>query len=136
MDANHVGSLYPDGFGNFAIAHAVNVSVGSTGNAVAQLPIVGGTSYIVRRINVARANQSIAAANVTILTSNDGNTSNAVSNATVLSSVDGTTKWQDLTISTAALSTTYTAGSLFVRVNTAVSSGTCDITVYGDIVNL
>ena len=136
MDANHVGSLYPDGFGNFAIAHTVNVSVGSTGNAVAQLPIVGGTSYIVRRITVAEANQSIATANVTILTSNDGNTSNAVSNATVLSSVDGTTKWQDLTLSTAALSTVYTARSLWVRVNTAVSSGTCDITVYGDIVTL
>ena len=136
MDANHVGSLYPDGFGNFAIAHAVNVSVGSTGNAVAQLSIVGGTSYIVRRITVAKANQSIAAANVTILTSNDGNASNAVSNATVLSSVDGTAKWQDVTLSTTALSATYSSGSLYVKVNTAVSSGTCDITVYGDIVTL
>jgi hypothetical protein len=30
----------------------------------------------------------------------------------------------------------YSAGSLYVKVNTAVSGGTCDITVYGDIVTL
>ena len=136
MNANHVGSLYPNGFGNFAVARAVTVDVGSTGNAVAQLPVVGGGEYIVRRITVANANKSIATANVTILTSNDGNASNAVSNATVLSSVNGTTKWQDLTLATAAATTVYDAGSLYVKVNTAVSGGTCDIVVYGDIVTL
>jgi hypothetical protein len=136
MNANHVGSLYPDSFGSFGVAQAVTVSVGSTGNAVAQLPVVGGTSYIVRRITVANANKSIATANVTILTSNDGNASNAVSNATVLSSVSGTDKWQDLTLATAAATTVYSAGSLYVKVNTAVSDGTCDITVYGDVVTL
>lgn len=136
MNANHVGSLYPNGFGSFAVARAVTVDVGSTGNAVAQLPVVGGGEYIVRRITVANANKSIATANVTILTSNDGNASNAVSNATVLSSVSGTTKWQDLTLATAAATTVYDAGSLYVKVNTAVSGGTCDIVVYGDIVTL
>jgi hypothetical protein len=30
----------------------------------------------------------------------------------------------------------YSAGALFVRVNTAVSGGTCDITVFGDVVTL
>ena len=136
MNANHVGSLYPNGFGSFAVARAVTVDVGSTGNAVAQLPVVGGSQYIVRRITVANANKSIATANVTILTSNDGNTSNAVSNATVLSSVTSTTTWQDATLATAAATTVYSAGSLYVKVNTAVSGGTCDITVYGDIVTL
>jgi hypothetical protein len=136
MNANHVGSLYPDGFGNFAFGKAVGVSVAATGNAVAQIPIVGGSEYIVRRIVVANANQSIAAANVTILTSNDGNASNAVSNATVLSSVDGTTKFQDITLATGTATTVYSAGSMYVKVNTAVSGGTCDITVYGDIVTL
>jgi hypothetical protein len=136
MNANHVGSLYPDSFGNFGVAQAVTVNVGSTGNAVAQIPVVGGTSYIVRRITVANANKSIATANVVILTSNDGNASNAVSNATVLSSVTSTSTWQDITLATGAATTVYSAGSLFVKVNTAVSGGTCDITVYGDIVTL
>ena len=136
MNANHVGSLYPDGFGSFAFGKAVGVSVAATGNAVAQIPVVGGSEYIVRRIVVANANQSIATANVTILTSNDGNASNAVSNATVLSSVSGTTKYQDVTLATGTASTVYSAGSMYVKVNTAVSGGTCDITVYGDIVTL
>ena len=136
MNANHVGSLYPDNFGNFGVASGVTVSVASTGNAVAQLPVVGGTKYIVRRITVANANKSIATANVTILTSNDGNASNAVSNATVLSSVTSTSTWQDLTLATAAATTVYEAGSLYVKVNTAVSGGTCDIHVFGDIVTL
>lgn len=136
MNANHVGSLYPDSFGSFAVAQAVTVNVGSTGNAVAQIPVVGGTSYIVRRITVANANKSIATANVVILTSNDGNASNAVSNVTVLSSVSSTSTWQDIPLATAAATTVYSAGSLYVKVNTAVSGGTCDITVYGDIVTL
>lgn len=136
MNANHVGSLYPDGFGSFVFGKAVNVSVAATGNAVAQIPVVGGSEYIVRRIVVANANQSIATANVTILTSNDGNASNAVSNATVLSSVTGTDKFQDVTLATGTATTVYSAGSLYVKVNTAVSGGTCDITAYGDIVTL
>jgi hypothetical protein len=136
MNANHVGSLYPDSFGNFGVAQAVTVDVGSTGNAVAQISVAGGTSYIVRRITVANANKSIATANVVILTSNDGNASNAVSNVTVLSSVTSTSTWQDIPLATAAATTVYSAGSLYVKVNTAVSGGTCDITVYGDIVTL
>jgi hypothetical protein len=136
MNANHVGALYPDSFGNFGIGHAVGVSVATTGNAVAQIPVVGGTSYIVRRIVVANANQSIATGNVTILTSNDGNASNAVSNATLLSSVTSTSTFQDVTLATGTATTVYSAGSLYVKVNTAVSGGTCDISVFGDVVTL
>ena len=136
MNANHVGALYPDSFGNFGIGHAVGVSVAATGNAVAQIPVVGGSSYIVRRIVVANANQSIATGNVTILTSNDGNASNAVSNATLLSSVTSTSTFQDVTLATGTATTVYSAGSLYVKVNTAVSGGTCDISVFGDVVTL
>lgn len=133
---SHVGANTPDQF-RYRIAKAVNVSVGATGNAVAALTLDQGTSYIVRQITVTNANQSIATANVTILTTNDGNASNAVSNNVVLSSVTAaTSKYQDIGLATAAASTVYTAGSLYVKVNTAVSGGTCDISVYGDIVTL
>jgi hypothetical protein len=136
MNANHVGALYPNSFGNFGLGKAVGVSVAATGNAVAQIPVVGGSSYIVRRIVVANANQSIATGNVTILTSNDGNASNAISNATTLASVTSTSTYQDVTLATGTATTVYSAGSLYVKVNTAVSGGTCDITVFGDVVTL
>ena len=136
MNANHVGALYPNSFGNFGLGKAVGVSVAATGNAVAQIPVVGGSSYIVRRIVVANANQSIATGNVTILTSNDGNASNAISNATTLASVTSTSTFQDVTLATGTATTVYSAGSLYVKVNTAVSGGTCDITVFGDVVTL
>lgn len=136
MNANHVGSLYPNGFGSFALGKSVGVSLNATGNAVAQIPIVGGSTYIVRRIVVANANSDISTGNVTIITSNDGNASNAVSNAVTLTNVTAATKYADLGLATAAASSTYSAGSLYVKVGTAVSNGTCDITVYGDVVTL
>ena len=135
MNSNHVGANYPNSFGNYAIAQKQTVSVGSTGNAVATLSTTG-TAYIVRRITVANASKSIATANVSILTTNDGNTSNAVATATLLSNVSTTSTYQDLTLASGTLTTVYTAGALFVKVNTAVSGGTCDVTVYGDIVKL
>ena len=135
MNANCVGNRYPDSFGNFAVASSVPVFLGATGNAVATLATVG-TSYIVRRVTVAGASGSVALANVTILTSSDGNTSNAVTNAAALSTITGTTKFQDLPLSTAAASTVYTS-SLYVYVGTAAAANnSVDVTVYGDVVSL
>ncbi len=136
MNSNHVGSLYPDSFGNVLIgATSSPVGLGSTGNAVATIPTIG-TSYIVRRITVSNANGSVALANVTIINSSDGAVANAVSNAVVLANVTGTTKYQDLGL-TANTSTTIYSGSLFVCVNTAAAANnTVEINVYGDIVTL
>lgn len=136
MNANCVGNRYPDSFGNFAIGNLQPVSLGATGNAVVTIPITSGTSYIIRRITVANANGSINTANVVVLTSNDGNASNAVSNVTVLSSVTSNSTFQDLGLATAAATTVYTAGALYVKVNTAVTNGTCEIIVFGDVVSL
>jgi hypothetical protein len=136
MNSNHVGALYPDSFGSIAVGTtAVPVPMGSTGNAIATIPTIG-TSYIVRRITANNANGSVALANVTIFTSNDGNLANAVSNATVLSNVTATTKYQDLAL-TANTATTIFSGSLYVCVNTgAAANNTVDFTVYGDVVTL
>lgn len=136
MNSNHVGSLYPDSFGNVLIGTtSTPVGLGSTGNAVATIPTIG-TSYIVRRITVANANGSVAAANVTIINSSDGAVANAVSNAVVLANITGTTKYQDMGL-TANTATTIYSGSLFVCVNTgAAANNTVDISVYGDIVTL
>lgn len=137
MNANHVGSFYPDQFGNFAVASPTNpIYLGATGNAVATLAQNNNTSYIVRRITVANASGSVALANVTILTTSDGNTSNAVTNATALSTVTTSAKFQDLPLSTAAASTVY-SGSLYVYVGTAAAANnSVEISVYGDVVTL
>lgn len=141
--ADAVGNNYPDSFGRYVLGVARGVPVGSTGNAVATIPILSGGitpttgAYIIREITVMNANKSIGTANVIILTTNDGNNSNNVSNATVLSNVTAaTTKWQDLTLATTAATDAYQAQALFVKVNTAVSGGTCDIRVVGTPVNL
>ena len=133
---SHVSSNTPDQFSRYRLGKTVGVSVAATGNAVASIGITQGTKYIVRQITVTNANKSLSTANVTILTTNDGNTSNAVSNNVVLSSVTAATKYQDVGLATAATTDVYTAGSLYVKVNTAVTGGTCDISVYGDIVAL
>ena len=137
MNANHVGALYPDHFGGFVVAQASGPTyLGATGNAVATLAQNNNSSFIVRRITVANATGSVAAANVTILTTSDGNTSNAVSNAATLTTVTGATKFQDLPLSTGAASTVY-SGSLYVYVGTAAAANNAvDITVYGDVVTL
>ena len=136
MNANHVGALYPDRFGSFGVGKQATVDIGSTGNAVATIFMGGGSSYIVRRVVVANANKSIATGNVSVLTSNDGNTSNAIGSATLLSNITSTSTYQDMTLAAGAATTVYTSGALYVKVNTAVSGGTCDITVFGDVVTL
>lgn len=137
MNANHVGALYPDQFGSFAVCTTTSpIYLGATGNAVATLAQNNNSSFIVRRVTVANASGSVALANVTILTSSDGNTSNAVTNAAALSTVTGATKFQDLALSTAAASTVY-SGPLYVYVGTAAAANnSVDITVFGDVVTL
>jgi hypothetical protein len=137
-------------FGSYAVASATAVPLGATGNAVVALPILSGgltqggslTSsgqVILRRITVQNPSGSVATANVSILTSNDGNVSNAVVAATVLSTLTGSNTFQDLTIASpyAAANTIngYTTQALFVKVNTAVANATVDIRVYGDTVS-
>jgi hypothetical protein len=142
-----------DFFGNFRLAFAPGQSIASTGNAVVALPVLGGGigspygngSYIIRRITVTNPSNSaggsvpsMAAANVTILTSNDGNTSNAVTTAVgqTLGNVTAANTWQDLTLIAAAATTAYAVPTLFVKVGTAVANSAVNITVWGDIVSL
>jgi len=138
-------------FGNYAIAAASNVSLTSTGNAVVSIPILSGglttgTSVassggvIVRRITVQDPSGNVSTGNITIFTSNDGNTSNAVTTAagTTLTSMTGTGTWQDLTIIAPFLANVvsgYNTQSFYVKVVTAVANATVDIRVYGDTVN-
>jgi len=142
-----------DFFGSYRIAFAPGQSIASTGNAVVTLPVLNGGigspygngSYIIRRITVTNPSNtaggsvpSMATANVTILTSSDGNTSNAVTTAAgqTIGNVTAANTWQDLTLIAAAATTAYAAPALFLKVGTAVANSAVNITVWGDIVNL
>lgn len=137
-------------FGRFLIAQATGASVTATGNAVVAMPLLDGGltnggaagnsgGVIIRQVTFQNPNKNIAAANVAILTSNDGNTSNAVVAATVLTNLSATGKFADGTIASPYLASQSITGdvtqALFLKVNTAVTDGTVDIRVYGDIVN-
>ena len=137
-------------FGNYAIASANTVSLGATGNAVVALPILSGGltvgtsaansgSVIVRRVTIQNPSGNVSTANISILTSSDGNTSNAVVSASVLSNLTTTGLYQDLTIASPYSTKNTVPGNLtqalFVVVNTAVANSTVDIRVYGDTVN-
>lgn len=133
-DSNCVGNQLPGSFGNYAVAFKQAVSLATTGNTVANLSVVG-TSVIYRRVTIANATGNVAAANVAILTSNDGNLSNAIGNATLLTTVTGSTKYVDLGLGANTGNTVYSNPALFLRVITASgNSNTVNITVFGDVV--
>ena len=134
MNANNVGARYPDSFGNFVIATAVPVPLNAVSNAAAVMSVVG-TSFIVRRVTISNANASAATANVSILTSSDGNAANAVFATTKLANITSTTTFQDIAPTVNAVSNVYSSGALWVKVSTA-NDAICEVTVYGDIVNL
>ena len=141
-----VSQKYPDSFGNYAIASAQGGSLATTGNAVVALPILSGgltagnsvaTSggVIVRRVTIQNPSGNVGTGNITILSSNDGNTSNAVVAAVTLGSLTATGTFQDVAISGGNVAVSgYNTQALYVKVGTAVS-GTVDIRVYGDTVN-
>jgi len=134
MNANHVGSLYPGQFGNFAIASAAAVPLNTVSNVAVTMSTVG-TSYIVRRVTFANANASCATANVSIILTSDGVAGNAVFAKTQLSNITSTTTFQDIAPVANAVSNVYSSGALFLKNETAVNA-TVDVTVYGDIVTL
>ena len=141
-----VGQNTADSFGNYAIASAQGVSLAVTGNAVVALPILKGGltagnsvatsgAVIVRRVTIQNPSANVSTGNITILSSNDGNTSNAVVAAVTLSSLTGTGTFQDVAITGGnVIVSGYNSQALFVKVGTAVA-GTVDIRVYGDTVN-
>ena len=141
-----VSQNYADSFGNYSIASATGVSLAATGNAVVALPILKGGltagnstdtsgAVIVRRVTIQNPSTNVSAGNISILSSNDGNTSNAVVAAVTLGSLTGTGTFQDVAVNGGnVIVSGYNSQALFVKVNTAVS-GTVDIRVYGDTVN-
>lgn len=145
-----VSQFYLDSFGNGRIGVIQATQLNTAGNAVVAIPLLSGGltqgntsvssgSVIIRRITINNPSGSVASANISITTSNDGNASNAIVSTTNLGNLSATGKYQDLTIASPYSTTTTVSGlntsALFLNVS-AVSgnSNTVTICVYGDVV--
>jgi hypothetical protein len=153
-NSDSVGQFYLDSFGYGRVgiirATALNTSGNgaTTGIAIPLLSggltnanaTVGSGSVILKTIRVQNPTGSLASANVSITTSNDGNISNVVVANVVLSTITGAGKYQELTIAGNYGANTavsgFTTQALFVNVNTVSgNANTVDIAVFGDVVS-
>jgi len=148
-NSDSLGQFYLDsiGYGRVAVVKATQLN--TAGNAVVAIPLlsggltnanatVGSGSVILQKVRVQNPTGSVASANVSITTSNDGNISNVVVANVVLTAVSAAGKYQDLTIAYTANTaiTGYQTQALYVNINTASgNSNTVDIAVYGDVVS-
>jgi len=145
-NADSVGQLYLDSFGQGRIATITATKLNTTGNAAVAIPFLGcgltkGNStttsgdVIIRRITVCNPSGSVASANISISSTSDG--ANLVTANTVLSSVSGVITFQDIAITGGnVLVSGFNSQALFVNVNTATGNdNTVDIRVYGDVVS-
>ena len=145
-----VAQYYLDSFGYGRLGIIQATQLNTAGNAVIAIPLLNGGmtkgaatnssgSVIIRRITVNNPSGSIASANVSITTSNDGNISNAVVANVVLSTVSSAGTYQDLTVASPYTSTVVSGlntNALYVNVNTASgNANTVNICVYGDVVS-
>jgi len=119
--ADAVAQLTLDSFGYGRVALIRATQLNTAGNAVIAIPLLGGGltnggavansgGVIIRRITIQSPSGSIASANVSITTSNDGNISNAVVANVVLSTVSAAGRFQDLTIAGAYGANTAVSG--------------------------
>ena len=153
-NTDSVGQFNLDSFGFGRVGIITSTTLNATSNsgvAALTIPLLSGGltkgaavgssgSLIVRRVTIQNPSGSMANANISITTSNDGNISNAVVANVVLANVTATGTYQDLTIAPAFNSGNVVSGyntqALYVNIN-AVQGGTntCTIAVYGQVVS-
>ena len=132
MDANHVGSNYPNEFGNYRLASLPGQSLATAGDT--NLVVVEASKYIVRRITLTNFSGNAAAANVGVYTAaSRGGT--AIAAVKQYTGADSTSAWVDMTLSAAANANVVTTQALYFNIANAASV-TCDVNLYGDIVSL
>lgn len=143
-NSDSVAQNTPDSFSNYKIATIRAQSLNSAGNAVIALPLLSGGltaggavansgGVIVRRVTIQNPSGSVASANISIGSTNNG--ANLITANTVISSVSAVGTFQDIT-PTATFVSGNTTSTLYVNVNTASgNANTVDICVYGDVVS-
>ena len=147
-NADSVGQLTLDSFGNGKLTNIKATQLNTAGNAIISMPILRGGltnggavansgGVIIRRITVQNPTGTVASAYVSISATNDGG--NVIVANVALSTVSSTGKYQDLTIAspyTANVVSGYVTQALYVNVNVASgNANTVEIAVYGDVVS-
>lgn len=143
-----VGQATQDSFSNFRLGMVRGTSLNTSGNgAVTNIVIpllnggltnagavLGSGGVIVRRVTIQNPNGSVASANISVSSTNNG--ANLVAANTVISSVSAVGTFQDITPSPAVFVSGNTTSCLYVNVNTVSgNANTVDIVVWGDVVN-
>lgn len=140
MPLPRVANLLPDSFQTVRLACAINLPISATGDVLINgnlaLPINAKlykvTEVVVWNPLVNGVSGSVSSGALGLFTA-AGASGTVVANASLTpTQTTGTTSAQDMTI-TAAATTTYTAGGLYVNVGTAVAGATVNICVYGQV---
>ena len=111
-----------------AFANAVPIS--ATGDAIVTLPVFNTASYNVQFVAITNANVDVSGGALAIWTAPAGTGTEIVTNASLTSNTSSTYVTNS-TVVAGTKATRLTAQTLYVRVGTAVTSGTVDIFVYG-----
>jgi hypothetical protein len=111
-----------------AFANAVPIS--ATGDAAVTLPVNNTASYNVQFVAITNANVDVSGGALAIWTAPAGTGTEIVTNASLTSNTSSTYVTNS-TVVAGTKATRLTAQTLYVRVGTAVTSGTVDIFVYG-----
>jgi hypothetical protein len=145
---SHVSSRSPKAFGSYRLGTGT-ANVAAVANAVVAIPILDGGltnsgnaatsgSFIPRRVTVVNPSVGLTTTSISIGKTNDG--ANLVCNAQALSNIGATNSWQDLLLNGTGVGNVAIDGTvcqaLFVNVTAnAVTNGTCQVIVYGDVLN-
>jgi len=112
------------------LAYANNVPISATGDSIVTLPVFNTSSYNVQFVAITNANTDVSGGALAIWTAPAGTGTEIVTNASLTSNTSSTYV-TNATVVAGTKATRLTAQTLYVKVGTAVTSGTVDIFVYG-----
>ena len=112
------------------LAYASAVPISATGDAAVTLPVFNTASYNVQYVAITNANVDVSGGALAIWTAPAGTGTEIVTNASLTSNTSSTYV-TNATVVAGTKATRLTAQTLYVKVGTAVTSGTVDIFVYG-----
>ena len=112
------------------LAYASAVPISATGDAAVTLPVLNTASYNVQYVAITNANVDVSGGALAIWTAPAGTGTEIVTNASLTSNTSSTYV-TNATVVAGTKTTRLTAQTLYVKVGTAVASGTVDIFVYG-----
>lgn len=138
MPGTRIGNRTPSQVGSFLIAQALGVSTATASANATSMPVVSGTNtYRITKVTVSNPNKDISSGVIGVNTgaSNTGKITDGSTAMSSLTNADAAHKVMDLTLASGAANTLYTQLLLYVYVDTAVSGGTVDVRVYGEILS-